>query len=82
MSKGTYDIFALVINFLGTKWQPKHITISFEVMDISCQTLAKDLIELLRICNLKEKIIAYVKDEGSNFNTMTIILKFVVNCNI
>jgi len=48
MSKGAYDIFALVINFLGTKWQPNHITIGlFEAMDISCQTLAKDLIELL-----------------------------------
>jgi hypothetical protein len=48
MSKGAYDIFALVINSLGTKWQPKHITIGlFEAMDISCQTLVKDLIELL-----------------------------------
>jgi hypothetical protein len=31
---------------------------------------------------LREKIIAYVKDEGFNLNTMTIILKFVVNYNI
>ncbi len=83
MSKGAYDIFALVIHFLGTKWQPKHITIGlFEAMDISCQTLAKDLIELLWICNLREKIIAYVKDEGFNLNNMTIILKFVVNFKV
>jgi hypothetical protein len=48
MSKETYDIFALVINFLGIDWQPKHITIRlFEAMDIFGQTLAKDLIELL-----------------------------------
>jgi hypothetical protein len=34
MSKGTYDIFALVINILGKDWQPKHITIGlFEAMD-------------------------------------------------
>jgi hypothetical protein len=48
MSKGIYDSFALVINFLGTNWQPKHITIGlFETMDTYGQTLAKDLIELL-----------------------------------
>jgi hypothetical protein len=34
MSKGAYDIFAIVINFLGKDWQPKHITIGlFETMD-------------------------------------------------
>jgi hypothetical protein len=47
MSKETYDIFAFVIKFSGTNWQPKHITIGlFEAMDTSGQTLAKDLIEL------------------------------------
>jgi hypothetical protein len=28
MSKGTYDIFALVINFLDENWQPKKVTLS------------------------------------------------------
>jgi hypothetical protein len=46
------------------------------------QTLIKDFIELFWIYNLRKKIIAYVKDEGSNLNTTTIVLKFVVNCNI
>jgi hypothetical protein len=27
ISKGAHDIFALVINFLGCDWQPKHVTI-------------------------------------------------------
>jgi hypothetical protein len=27
MSKGGHDIFALVINFLGIDWQPKHVTL-------------------------------------------------------
>ncbi len=31
---------------------------------------------------LRNKIIAYVKDEGSNLNTMTIALKFVVKYEI
>jgi hypothetical protein len=32
MSKGAFDIFALVINFLTCDWEPKHVTIGlFEV---------------------------------------------------
>jgi hypothetical protein len=47
MSKGAYDIFALVINFLGTDWQPKHITIGlFEAMD----TLVKLWLRILLSC--------------------------------
>jgi hypothetical protein len=47
ISKGTYDNFALVINFLGTNWQPNHITIGlFEGMNTFGQTLIKDFIEL------------------------------------
>ncbi len=83
VSKRAYEIFALVIKFLGRDYQPKHITIGlFEVMDDSGPTLAKDLIELLRKYNLREKIIAYVNNESSNLNTMTGVLEFVINCNI
>jgi hypothetical protein len=31
---------------------------------------------------LRNKIIAYVKDEGSNLNIMTIVLKYVVKCEV
>jgi len=44
--------------------------------------LAKNLIELLDNYALRRKIIAYVKDEGSNLNTMTIILKSIVSCDM
>jgi hypothetical protein len=30
----------------------------------------------------RNKIIAYVKDEGSNLNTMTIALKSIVKCEV
>ncbi len=36
-------------------------------------------VELLDKYVLRKKIIAYVKDERSNFNVMTITLKVVVN---
>jgi hypothetical protein len=35
MFKGAYDVFALVINFLCSDWQPKHVTIGlFEAKEI------------------------------------------------
>jgi hypothetical protein len=37
-------------------------------------------IDLLDAYGLKNKIIIYVKDEGSNLNTLTNALKFVVKC--
>jgi hypothetical protein len=46
------------------------------------QTLAKNLIELLDNYALKWKIIVYVKDEGSNLNTTTIVVKSIVSCNM
>jgi 5'-3' exonuclease len=81
MSKGAYDVFALMINFLGNDWLPKHVTIDllFEGIEIIGQTLARSLIELLNKYGLKKKIIVYVKDEGSNLSAMTITLKAIVN---
>jgi hypothetical protein len=61
MSKGAYDIFSLVINFLGVKWQLKHIIIRlFEASNTFGHTLAKDLIELLGKYDLRKKITTYV----------------------
>jgi len=48
MSKGAYDVFALVINFLNNDWQPKHVTIGlFEMTKIIDQALARSLTKLL-----------------------------------
>jgi hypothetical protein len=52
----------------------------FEATKTIHQTLARSLTELLDKYGLQKKIIAYVKDEGSNFNAMIIALKVVVNC--
>ncbi len=74
-------MFTLVINFQSSDWQPKHVTIGlFEIIKTSWQTLVKNLTKLLDKYGLREKIITYVKDEGSNLNAMTGALKFVVNC--
>jgi hypothetical protein len=83
MSKGAHDVFVLVIIFLGFDYKPKHVTFGlFEATETIRQALAKSFIELLDAYGLKNKIIAYVKDEGSNLNTLTNTLKFVVNVKL
>jgi hypothetical protein len=48
MFKGVYDIFAIVINFLGFDWQPKQVTIGlFEATKNIRQTLVNNLTKLL-----------------------------------
>jgi hypothetical protein len=81
MSKGAHDVFILLIKFLGSNWKPKHVTFGlFKVPKIIGQALARNLIELLDAYGLRNKNITYVKDEGSNLNTLTNALKFVVKC--
>jgi hypothetical protein len=61
----------------------KHITLGlFEPTNISGQTLAKNLIELLDSYASRKKTIIYVKDEGSNLNIMTTTLKSIVSCDM
>jgi hypothetical protein len=74
MSKGAYNVFALVINFLSSDWQPKHVTIGL----FEATKTTRNLTKLLDKYGLKKKIIAYVKDEGSSFNA-TIALKVIIN---
>jgi hypothetical protein len=52
----------------------------FEVAKIIGQMLVRNLIDLLDAYGLRNKIIAYVKDEGSNLNTLTNALKSIVKC--
>ncbi len=44
--------------------------------------LVKKFTKLLDNYALRRKIIIYVKDEGSNLNTMTIALKSIINCDL
>jgi len=81
MSKGMHDIFSFVINFLGSNWQPQKKTIDFfEAIKTTRQALSNNLTIFFDQYGLRNKIIIYVKNEGSNLNTMTIVSKFVVKC--
>ncbi len=81
MSKGAHDVFVLVIKFLGFDWKPKHVTLGlFEATKSIRHVLVRNLIQLLNAYGLRNKIIEYVKDEGSNLNTLTNALTFVIKC--
>ncbi len=54
----------------------------FEAIEISGQTLAKNLTKVLDNYALKRKIIAYVKDEGSNLNIVITTLKSIISCDV
>jgi hypothetical protein len=55
----------------------EHVTFGlFKAAETTRQALVKNLIELLNVYGLRNKIIAYVKDEGLNLNTLTNALKF------
>jgi hypothetical protein len=59
MSKGAHDIFALVINFLGSDQHPKHVIIGlFETTKITSQALVTNLTKLLDQYGLRKKLIA------------------------
>jgi hypothetical protein len=71
MSQSGFDTFALAMNFVDDGWVPKHVTISlFEAPNITNVTLAKLVKPLLAKFKFTHKIIAYVKDKGSNLNTL------------
>jgi hypothetical protein len=56
MSKGGYDVFTLVVNFLSNNWWPKHMTIGlFEAKGTIGQTLAKSLTYILDKYGLRKK---------------------------
>jgi len=71
------------MNFLRFDWKPKHIIFGlFKSLDTINHAMTKKLIDLLHGYDLKNKIIKCVKDDGSNLNTMTSALKFIVKLNL
>jgi hypothetical protein len=64
---------------LGFDWKPKQIAFGLdEIVEITWQALDRNLSNLLDAYGLRNKIVTYVKDEGSNLNTLSNVLKFVV----
>jgi hypothetical protein len=69
------------VNFINSWWQPIHVTTGiFEDSNIEGATMVNQVKNLLDSFGLLDKVIAYVKDKGSNLNFLTFALNFVVYC--
>jgi len=83
MSRVGFDTFALVVNFIDDCWEPRHLTVGlFEVHDTSGVALAEIVKLLLDEFQLTKKILAWVKDEGSNLTTLERALQLTVSCDV
>jgi hypothetical protein len=75
MNKDALDNFALVIKFLTLDWESKHATIGlFETKGTIGINLIHQLQALFEEYKLTNKIIFYLKNEGTNLFTMTNVL--------
>jgi hypothetical protein len=82
MSHDEYDTFAMVVNFINNSWEPTHVTIeAFEMQNTTNATMANQVKILLYSFGLFDKVIVYVKYEGSNLNTLINALKSIVLCS-
>jgi hypothetical protein len=67
MPKGVHDVFIIIVNFLFSKWEAKHVTIElFEANDTNGAIMIIKLQQHINKLSLIHKIFAYIKDEGSN----------------
>jgi hypothetical protein len=73
----------MVVNFVDKEWEPKHVTIGlFECQKTSGAALAETVKPLLKTFHFQDKVIAYVKDEGSNLVSLATSLTSVVSCPV
>jgi hypothetical protein len=81
MSRTNFDTFALVINFINDDQMPYHVIIGlFETSNTFGTTLAKHMKFLLVEYQLTSTIIVYVKDEGTNLNTLVFTFTSIISC--
>jgi hypothetical protein len=70
MSKGAWDVFVDMVNFISNDWEVKHVTIRlFKVDDKSGVPMVPKLQRLLDRFSLTLKILTFVMDEGVNLQT-------------
>jgi hypothetical protein len=81
MSKGTHDVFVVVVNFISNDWEAKHVTIGlFEVTNTSGVAMVSKLQELLNKFSFIIIFFAYVKDKGSNLQACANAPTSIISC--
>ncbi len=75
-------VFTVVVKKNSTSWEPKHVIIGlFEAHDMNGATMAMKLKQILDNFSLTQKIMAYVKNEGSNLQTCATTFNSIVSCH-
>jgi hypothetical protein len=79
--KGVVDIFALVINFINESWNRIDVNVSlFEVDETNGKNMVVHFKSLLSNFGLMHHVIAFMKDEDNNLNTMATALRSIIIC--
>ncbi len=80
MSKGAHNIFTMV-NFLFINQKPKHIIIGlFKAHDTSGAMMVVKLKQIFNKFEFTQKIMGYVKNQGSNLQTFATTPNSIVLC--
>jgi hypothetical protein len=70
----------MVVNFINSFWEPIHVIVGVcEMKNIIGASMANHVNFILDSFGLLDKLIAYVKDKGSNMNTLINALKSIVS---
>jgi hypothetical protein len=81
MSRVRVDTFVKIMHLLNVQWEPCHIIIGFfEIIDTTKSAMVLQVNDVLAKHGFITQKIAYVKNERSNFSTMTIVLTSMVLC--
>jgi len=79
MFQGVVEIFALVINFLNESWSLIDVYVGlFEVDETNGKNMVVQFESLFSHFGLMHRVIAFVKNEGNNLNTMAIALRSII----
>ena len=75
MSGWKYDTFEMDVNFIDNTCRLSRATVGlFKALDTTGIALAKFVKALLKGSGFTDGILAYVKDKGTNFNTLDVAL--------
>jgi len=73
-------MFAMIVNFINSFWEPIHVIVGvFEMKNRICTSTEYQVKILLDSFGLLDKIITFVKKEGFDLNTLINALKSIVS---
>ncbi len=78
-----FDTFAMIVNFVNNNWVSTYYIIGlFEVPNTFGVALVKIVKPLIIQFQLVDKVLVYVKNKDSNFNTLENVLSITTSCKL